>query len=186
MPEPLAALDSRIALWLHEHASPGFTAAMMGISELHAQVMLLAYAAVLALYLARRREWAWLRALVLCVPAGMALNAILKLLVQRARPVFEHPLATLQTYSFPSGHAAGATLLYGFLVAYVFAHTRRRAVRAGTLAGAAAMVALVSFSRLYLGVHYLTDVVGAIAWTLLWLALVLSLVLRHRGAGRPR
>jgi membrane-associated phospholipid phosphatase len=185
MPEALAALDSSIALWLHAHASPGLTAVMLWVTHLHSQLAILTFTLVFAAYVARRREWPWVKAIVFAVPLGMAMNALFKEAVHRARPVFDTPIVTLHTYSFPSGHTAAATLFYGVLAAYVVARTKRRAVRAAVAGGAVFMVALVAFTRLYLGAHYLTDVVGAAAWSLLWLALVLSLALRRGKRRRP-
>jgi membrane-associated phospholipid phosphatase len=185
MPEALAALDSRIALWLHGHATLEFTAVMLLITNLHAQLAILTYTLVFAVYVARRREWPWVKAIVFSVPLGMVINVLIKQAVQRARPAFDAPLVTLDTYSFPSGHTASATLFYGVLLAYVFAHTTDRGIRAAATAGAVFMVALVGFTRLYLGAHYLTDVIGAAAWSLLWLAMVLSMTLRPRKRQPP-
>ena len=115
----------------------------------------------------------------LAVPLGMLLNVLLKNIFQRARPSFEHPLLTLTTYSFPSGHAAAATLLYGVLGAYLVCTCKgwRRAL-AGCLA--VAMVALVGLSRIYLGAHYLSDVAAAVASSVGWLAIVFTSVATWR------
>jgi membrane-associated phospholipid phosphatase len=182
MPEALAALDSRIALWLHGHADPGFTAVMLLVTHLHSQLALLTFSLVFAVCVARRREWPWVKATVFAVPLGMVINVLIKEAVQRARPRLDAPLLALDTYSFPSGHTAGAMLFYGVLAAYVFAHTTHRGIRLAAAAGAISMVSLVAFTRLYLGVHYLTDVIAAAAWSLVWLAVVLPLALRsgHR------
>jgi membrane-associated phospholipid phosphatase len=82
------------------------------------------------------------------------LNVFLKNLIQRPRPVFEHPFATLGSYSFPSGHTMAATLFYGLMA--VFALIAMRGWRGKTMAVIVALliVRLVAFSRVYLGVHY--------------------------------
>ena len=105
---------------------------------------------------------------------GLLLNVLMKLAFHRARPVFDDPLLTLSTYSFPSGHVAGSTILYGLVVVWVFGHTRRRSRRLLAVAGAFAAIGLVAFSRMYLGVHYLSDVSAAFAEGVAWLALCLS------------
>jgi undecaprenyl-diphosphatase len=96
-------------------------------------------------------------------------------------------LLTLSTYSFPSGHTAGTTLLYGIVAAYVFSRTRNPRLRWGCVAVWILMVVLVGFSRLYLGVHYLTDVVGAVTWSLAWLGLcvIAARELQARSSYRP-
>lgn len=181
--DALATLDSRIALWLHAHATPEFTRAMLWVTEAHSQIAIIFFSILFAAWAARRREWQWVRVVALAIPLGLAINTVIKDWVQRARPRFENPLVTLDTWSFPSGHTSGATLVYGILVAYVFAHTPRRGPRAAALAGGLFMVSLVAFTRLYLGAHYLTDVIAAFAWALAWLVVVFSLVLRPRRGG---
>jgi len=108
---------------------------------------------------------------VVAVAGRLTLNALMKLAFQRARPAFDDPLLTLATYSFPSGHVAGSTIFYGLLVAAVFARTKKPQRRALAIVGAALAIALVAFSRMLLGVHYLSDVVAAFAEGVAWLAL---------------
>ena len=110
-----------------------------------------------------------------CVAGGLTLNVLMKLAFQRARPVFDEPLLTLTSYSFPSGHVAGSTLIYGLIVAWIVRAERARPLVAlrSSLAAAGA-IALVAFTRMYLGVHYLSDVAAAFAEGVAWLALCLS------------
>ena len=86
------------------------------------------------------------------------------------------PLLVLTTYSFPSGHAMAATVLYGLLAVYAVRHLRQRRSRLLAASVAGVLIVLVSFSRLYLGVHYLSDVVGGIAVGVVWLTLCLTAV----------
>ena len=104
---------------------------------------------------------------------------------RRARPHFDHPLLTLETYSFPSGHTASATVLYGFVLCFFAAHAASRGRVALATAGALTAVALVGLSRMYLGVHYLSDVLAAAAEGCMWLALCMTglAAWRRRGAG---
>ena len=111
---------------------------------------------------------------------------LVKLAFQRARPAFDDPLLTLATYSFPSGHVAGSTIFYGL--------RRRLGVRADRGARAGALprcsarrvaIALVAFSRMYLGVHYLSDVAAAFAEGVAWLAICASARLPPSGATAP-
>jgi undecaprenyl-diphosphatase len=104
------------------------------------------------------------------VGGGALLNLALKHLFHRQRPVLENPLVTLSSYGFPSGHTMGSTIFYGVL-ALIVAHSIRswsRRVLVGCIAALA--IALVGASRIYLGAHYFTDVIGAIAVGLAWLA----------------
>jgi undecaprenyl-diphosphatase len=142
--------------------------------------------ALLGWWFWRRRAPYWLLATAICVPGGMLLNVLLKHVYQRARPAFDEPFVTLATYSFPSGHTAAATLFYGLLASYVVTTSPRWGVRMAALVGAAAMVALVALSRVYLGAHFVSDVLAAMAESLAWLAVCITSVstLRRRRAAR--
>ncbi|MGZ5572018.1 MAG: phosphatase PAP2 family protein [Usitatibacter sp.] len=171
------AADLALAAWLHEHAiaSPALAQAMLFVTDFHSNLAIHAMSAVVAVVLWRERRRDWLATLVLAVPAGLAINVALKHLFARTRPTWDNALLTLDTFGFPSGHVAGATLFYGFLAAYLLQGVEDRAVRAAHIAAAAMLVVLVAFSRVYLGVHYLTDVIGAAAWSLGWLTICLQL-----------
>lgn len=174
--DPLAILDARIADWLHARRVPALTLLMLGVTHAHAPLPICVYAFVMAVVLVRRREWHWLLMLGCAVPVGLIINVLLKHLIQRARPVLDQPMITLTTYSFPSGHAAGTTLFYGVVAAYIVSRTRNTAVRVAAVACWIFMASLVGFSRMYFGVHYLSDVLAALAWSLAWLALCLAVV----------
>lgn len=182
--EPLTVLDVRLAQWLYDHAVPGLTYAMLVITHTNGVVAISLYAFAMAVFLARTREWYWLTTLILAVPLGEALNLLLKLAFHRTRPSFENPLLVLTTYSFPSGHVAGATLFYGLLAAFLVTKTASWRRRTAVVVSAAIVVMLVSASRMYLGVHYLSDVLAAFAEAVAWLAVCLTAVRTlhlHRG-----
>ena len=170
----LTLLDVEIARWLRGHATPALTRSMLVVTNLHSTVAVSGYAAVVGAVLVTRRRWRRLTTVFVCVAGGLTLNVLMKLAFHRARPVLDDPLLTLTSYSFPSGHVAGSTLIYGLLVAWIFARTRRPLWRVLVVFAAASAIALVAFSRMYLGVHYLSDVVAAFAEGLAWLALCLS------------
>jgi membrane-associated phospholipid phosphatase len=170
---PVTWRDLQVTHWLAARRSPGLTGFMLLVSAAHQTVWLLAATALVAAWLACRRDWPELGRLAV-VPAGMLLNAGLKTVFQRPRPHLEDPLVHLMTLSFPSGHAAASTVFYGALSALAFARWRSRAIRALALGLAAAMVLLVTFSRVYLGAHYVSDVVAGVAVGAVCLALFLA------------
>jgi undecaprenyl-diphosphatase len=184
--DAITVLDVRLAHWFHAHASAGVTRLMLLMAYWHGVAGTLAMALLAGAWLRRRHERYWLLALAAAVPGGLVLNVLLKFAFHRARPQFDDPLLTLATYSFPSGHTVGATLVYGLLASYAAAHARSWGARAAALLAAGLMVALVGLSRMYLGVHYLSDVLAAAAEGCAWLAVCITAVstLRRRRLAR--
>jgi undecaprenyl-diphosphatase len=185
---PLVVLDARVATWLHRHHSPTLTSAMIVITHTHSTLGMTAASIVMALVLARMREWYWMFTLALAMAGGLLLNVAIKHAYERARPHFDDPFVTLETFSFPSGHTAGATLFYGVVGAFLVSRYFDRRVRTAIVAIAILAVSLVAFSRMYLGAHYLSDVLAAASSSTVWLVLCLSGVhaLIRRLRNRPR
>lgn len=181
----LEVLDLAVARSLHEFAIPSLTAFMMAVTTLNSTFAVACYAGVIAMYQGWHRRWLRVATLLVCVGGGLLLNDAMKHVFRRARPVLDHPLLNLETYSFPSGHAAGSTLLYGVLLVWLWRRTGQWRWRTLGAATAVSMVVLVSFSRLYLGVHFLSDVVAGVAEALAWLALCLSTIDVLRTAPSP-
>ena len=174
--DSLVLWDERVLQWLQAHATAGRTAFFFFITTWHATLGILVMTALLAAYLVYKRAWDWVLRLLLSVPLGMLLNVLLKHTFGRYRPTPEHPLVTLLTYSFPSGHTAAATLFYGVLAAYLVAVLRARSNALWVLVVLAAvvMIALVALSRVYLGAHYPSDVMAATASSTAWLAVTFT------------
>ena len=172
--ESLTVLDVRIAHWFHAHASGPMTQAMLLITHVHGMVgsTILGLALAGWFYVSRQRYW--LTTTLVALPGGMLLNVLLKYVFQRARPSFDEPLLTLTTYSFPSGHTANAALLYGLLGCWLWGRHRGSGARVAIVACACMMVALVGTSRMYLGVHYLSDVLAATAAAGAWLTVCIT------------
>ncbi len=174
--EPLTLADAQLNTWLHAHGSTSLTSAMFVATGFGSTVWVTCSAVALGLYLLWRRHYYWLAALVLAVPGGALLNRLLKYSFHRVRPHFDDPILTLTSYSFPSGHTMMATVLYGALAAYLFAQIQDWRWRVLIISSASFLIALVGFSRIYLGAHYLSDVLGAMAEGLAWLSLCLTVV----------
>lgn len=182
----ITEIDQHLADWFHQHARSAWTPAMIFVTHWHSQIGVLLMAAGLGLHFYRRKAHYWLASLILAVPGGLLLNVLLKYLFQRPRPSFENPVLTLGTFSFPSGHTSGAVLLYGMLATYLVCVTRSWRVRALVVLAAILMVALVAFTRVYLGVHFLSDVLAAMAVSSAWLSIcitAMSTLRRRRAVG---
>jgi membrane-associated phospholipid phosphatase len=172
--EPLTVLDAQVSTWLHAHAFPPLTTVALVISALHSTIAVSCAAVAMGIYLFWRRRLYWLATIVLSVFGGMILNVLLKYAFHRARPHFDDPILTLTSYSFPSGHTMMASCLYGVLAAYLVAKTRDWRWRILVIVSASLMIVLVGFSRIYLGAHYFSDVIGAMAEGLAWLSICLT------------
>jgi undecaprenyl-diphosphatase len=180
--EEITVLDLHIANWFNANHFEPMTSIMMVITTIHMMPGVILMASAFGYYLWKRGQVYWIWALLLGVPGGMLLNVLLKYTFQRSRPVFEEPLVTLATYSFPSGHASAATLFYGLLASYVMIACKGWSVRLGTAAACTVMVLLVAFSRVYLGAHYLSDVLAGMAGSAAWLTICITAIstLRRR------
>ena len=148
----------------------------------------IATAGIITLWVQRRRTLivTWIAAFW----GGAVLENILKHVVGRTRPEYGTAFLTDRSLSFPSGHAMMATVGLGMLV-YVLIVTRAIDgwVRVLVIAGAAMCVLLVGLSRIYIGVHYPSDVLGGITAGSAWLAVCVSVagvVLHHRGHSLAR
>ena len=174
--DPITVVDVQVANWFHARATPGLSQVLRVVTDLHGVAAISAFVAVFAMFLAWRRDWYWLLALGLVVPGGALLNVMMKLAFRRARPEFDDVAGTLTTYSFPSAHVATATMFYGILAAYIVTHVIEWRWRVLTVLSAFLLVALVALSRVYLGAHFLSDVLAAFAEGVAWLALCLTAV----------
>ncbi|MEP6823953.1 MAG: phosphatase PAP2 family protein [Ramlibacter sp.] len=172
--DPLVLADQQITEWFHAHATPGITRWMLLVTHAHGTLGISLMGLALALYLTWRRIWSWLLTLAVALPGGMVLNVIFKHIFRRTRPSFDDPLLTLLSYSFPSGHVTGSALLYGVLASFLASRVKTWFARMLIFAGACLMVIAVGTTRIYLGVHYFSDVVAAAAWSTAWLVMWLT------------
>jgi undecaprenyl-diphosphatase len=179
--------DERVAFWFHEHATP-FLTQIMRVATFFGSVGFVAVvSSCVAIFLIVRKRWYQVLMLTLAVGGGSLLNILLKHFFHRQRPVLENPLLTLTSYGFPSGHTMGSTLFYGALAVFAAHSVRTWRWRVLVFWIAALAVALIGLSRIYLGAHYLTDVVGAIAVGLAWQAFCWTGVeTLRKWRGRPR
>ncbi|CAH0351712.1 phosphatase PAP2 family protein [Aquabacterium sp. CECT 9606] len=178
----LNVLDAQAGEWAQRMRSPAWTSFFLAITHLHSVMAITAYTAGLSVLLAMMRNHRhWLLPLWMIVPGGALLNLLMKRAFERPRPVMDDALLTLSTFSFPSGHASSTTLMYGFGALVALTHLGKASSRAVVGMLALLLIALVGWSRVYLGVHYFTDVLAGVAEGLMWLALcVIALSARRR------
>jgi undecaprenyl-diphosphatase len=174
----LTAFDTQLGLALRDwrEADPGPRAVLLVITDLGSVPIMTGLALVVALVLLIRRRrllpLVWLFALA----GGGLLDAGLKLIFDRDRPWFRDPAIVETTKSFPSGHSMGSVVGYGML-AYLLMSVLPRGWPRGVAVGVLALLVLaIGFSRVYLGAHYFSDVIGGFAVGGCWLAACISAV----------
>lgn len=165
------AWDNKIATLSYGLRAPAWSQFMLAVSTLNSNAAINIYSGFIILYLLYRRAWQPAFWFVWIVQGGLVLNVLLKHAFSRARPDVYEPLLHLSSYSFPSGHVAGTVLFYGVLVfAYAQAGPPLRVLLVASLL-AILLVALTAFSRVYLGVHFFSDVLAGAAMGGTWLSL---------------
>lgn len=175
MANPFSGADHGIATWFHERLTPTFVTVLDAFTEFGSGEWIGIVLSVLVLFFAWKRWWPSLVTLIIAVPGGMLLNEWLKVLVHRQRPFVVGPFVDWSGYSFASGHTIGATLLYGQLLLFVLPALKTRHWRLLCIFSAAFIVILVGFSRIALGAHFLTDVLAAVIFGIIWLMLCMFL-----------
>jgi undecaprenyl-diphosphatase len=174
------ATDLHLVRDVAAHRSAALTWLAHALSLLGSGFVLFPVAAVVTVGLVALRRLLGAVTVVLGTAGGVLLSNLDKLLVERPRPPVHH-LEHVVTWSFPSGHA---TQTSAFCVAAVLAAgpvLRRRGVRAGAVAVAVAFVVAVAASRVYLAVHYPSDVVAGALIGTTWSAGAARVLLRRSG-----
>jgi membrane-associated phospholipid phosphatase len=174
-----AGPDQRLADWLHGQATDPLTQFFEVVTFLGNFVTLLAVTLVAAIVLWRRKQRIDAAFVVLAFAGAQLLSNGLKLVFQRERPFFPDPLATASTYSFPSGHALVSLAVCGAIAILVARRLSSAGRRALLFGGVGVLVIAIGFSRLYLGVHFLSDVLAGYAAGIAWLSLLYAVVLFH-------
>jgi len=178
MINPLAGPDHEVAGWFHAHLTRAFVTVLRAFTEFGSSEWIGVILFLLVVFFVWKRWWPSLVTLIVAVPGGMLLNELVKVVVHRHRPFVDGPFVDWSGYSFASGHTIGATLLYGQLALFILPMIKGRRWRTLTVSSAALLIALVGFSRIALGAHFLTDVLAAIFFGIIWLAFCLI-------AGKP-
>ena len=183
--DPLTVVDLQLLSWIRSHATSRGDETALAISTVGGPTSMTIMAIVVAIVLATRRWWITLAGWIAALAGGGALDWLLKEIIRRPRPVGAEQFLQGHSFSFPSGHSMGSIVGLGML-AYVLIAFWPPAQRYRTLVMALALVGvlLIGASRMYLGVHYLSDVIAGYAAGALWLATCvtgLEIALRQRG-----
>jgi undecaprenyl-diphosphatase len=172
--DPLVRFDETVETILHDWASPTLTTFFLVVTVLGSLETIGLLSLVVAVILGVRRQWLYLGTWLAALAGGFVLNQLLKELFARPRPYFEHPLVLEASYSFPSGHATMSLIFYGMLAYFCVLGLRTWRARTAVVFGATLLVLLIGFGRMYLGVHYFSDVVAGFASGGIWLSALIT------------
>ncbi len=174
----LTEFDTRIGLQLaaHRQAAPRLRQTFIVFTEIGSPeaMVCLTVLVALALLIRRRRVLAlvWLLALI----STAVLNLALKSVVARDRPPFRDPIIDEPTHSFPSGHSMGAVVAFGLLAYFLLLALSDRREKVLVVVVAVLLTLAIGFSRIYLGAHYFSDVVGGYTVGGAWLSVCISAI----------
>ncbi len=164
--------DTSILLWLHQHTNSTLDSLMMQITRLgDPEIVVVLVTIAFSLLIWQRQFWSAQMLFLACL-GGLILNQGLKLVFAKPRPQLWTPLVVEHSYSFPSGHALGGLVVYGFLavlLAYHFPRLRYGSSPAAIYGIAAVIVGAIGISRLFLGVHWPTDILAGYTVGAVWL-----------------
>jgi len=165
--------DEIIRDFAQEFAGETVTAVMNFVTVFGSTLFLsIVFLSIIIIFIRQKRN----RAAVLLtttMTGAIILNFVLKISFARARPVpfFETPLP--DSYSFPSGHALFAACFYGALAWLLAARTTNRALQIGICSAAVLLILLIGLSRIYLGVHYPSDVIAGFSAAIVWVSTII-------------
>ncbi len=164
----LEQADAKVHDWTIKERTPGATTFFTVMTMIGGPVGLAIILVIVSVALAIRRHWYWLTYLLVTAGGGALLNMELKRYFARARPAVAEMLRRASGYSFPSGHAMGSAVAFGALSYLAFRVIRSWPARAAVIAFLYTLIAAVSLSRVYLGVHWVSDVAAGVTAGTVW------------------
>jgi membrane-associated phospholipid phosphatase len=170
--------DRAFLLWLHQFANPQLDRLMLFLTALGDPPAVVTIFLIASVWLVLKRHYTDGMRLAICCAGGVVINQGMKLLFAKPRPELWPRLIAETSFSFPSGHAVGAMVVYGF-ISYIIAKELRQYQRY-IYAIASILIIAIGLSRLYLGVHYPTDIIAGYGIGFLWLTTCLKLDFNSR------
>jgi len=164
--------DSTFTNYIYTYRNPVTTKIMIYITDFGSYgVAILSLVFTIILFLKKYYKLSFYFAFI--VGSGFVANALLKLIVQRQRPNFM-PLVTETDFSFPSGHTMGAFIFFTTVVYFFYHLTRKKFITSILLVFAILITFVIGLSRIYLGVHYPSDILGGIVAGFLWVVGIIT------------
>ncbi|NEW37936.1 phosphatase PAP2 family protein [Nocardia cyriacigeorgica] len=173
-------VDVPIMDWVVDHRVDALTPVVEVITHSGGTIAMWSAALMACAVLAWRRQWPELMVVAVAGAGSAVLIPLLKSVIDRERPPVADRLVTVTSHSFPSGHSLGSAVVVGVIAAVIVVGLRGGGLRWAVAGAAATFVVLVGLSRVYLGVHWPTDVLAGWMIGLLWLTIMLAGYLRYR------
>lgn len=165
--------DTDISKYIYSFRTPLLTKIMIFVSQLGADFILAVSTIILIFFTWKKHKSESVLFLIMLL-FGALLNLLLKDIFQRPRPTID-PLLTLTSYSFPSGHAMNSFVFYATVSYFIYHFTKNLKLSFAAAFLSTLLIFLIGISRIYLGVHYPSDVIAGYLTGLLWFILVLVL-----------
>lgn len=173
--ETLIKADLRIINLISQYRNPNLNQFMLFITYL-AKAQVITVAVIFSLIiLFLLNKWSYLKNLLVFVLGGELFVWIIKNIIERPRPPLATALVTETSYSFPSGHSFIAIAFYGLITFFIFESLNKKYLKKITLIIGIILIILISFSRIYLGAHWPSDVLASYASGLAWLSIIITI-----------
>ncbi|WP_124058669.1 phosphatase PAP2 family protein [Vaginisenegalia massiliensis] len=167
--------DVAVLKWIQQWHSTTRNIWVVNLTNTSGAIGMLIIMLAVLLYLARKKDFQRVGFFLSAMGGTFILNLVLKQLFQRNRPMLWHAIVVEKSFSFPSGHAmASSALVFSLLIMFALSKRRYGLITFGLL-----YILVIGFTRLYLGVHYPTDIAGGWLVSLAWVTLVAHLFNRH-------
>jgi len=167
-----ARFDDWARSGIHQVASPAVTFAMRSVTILGGPIVLFSLSLVVGVGFFVKKNYRAMILLIATVVGSSLLNEVLKVSFHRTRPLPFFDITAPNSYSFPSGHALMSFCFYSSMAALISRRSKSRTVRITVWALASVLILAIGVSRIYLGVHYPSDVVAGYAAAFIWIVFI--------------
>lgn len=168
------AFDKTILLWIHSFANPTLDSVMRFITRLNDPSTVVAIAAIILVILLWRHYYSEAQIFIIDCVGGVVLSYGLKSVFGKTRPDLWESVIKDLSFSYPSGHALGSTVLYGFIAYLIASRYSQFSLLIYTVV--VCLIGAIGLSRLYLGVHWPTDIIGGYGIGFLWLIFCITML----------
>jgi undecaprenyl-diphosphatase len=177
-------LDFTVQRLVEGIVNPTMTIFMTDITFLGSDTFKWGLAGLVIIILLLKKQWWTMLSLLITIRVGEVILSFLKEFFHRARPMPQ--IVSAKGYSFPSGHSFCSMLVYGFMIYLTWKFIRNNWLRSLIFILCTLLILLIGFSRIYLNVHWLTDVLGGFSAAFSWLMIniIVLEIIKHLRAGK--